>query len=92
MARAQRVNPGAFSSAQDWQRYGDLLARAPEISRLPAAIYVGRSDPFEPAVARLRSELADPGMVHVSTGCHDGRFWCHNAPGQLRAIGAALAT
>ncbi len=90
-AEAQRVNPGAFTSAADWARYGDLISRAAQVDRLPAGIYVGASDPFEPAVKDLRDHLADPGMVRISTGCHDGRFWRHNAPGQLTAIGAALA-
>ena len=71
--------------------YSCAHARAPEISRLPAGIYVGAADPFEPAIKDLRSRLADPGMVHISTGCHDGRFWSHCAPAQLRAIGTALA-
>lgn len=90
-AEARRIDPGAFASAGDWSRYGDLISQAPRIDRLPAGIYVGASDPFEPAVRELRKHLADPGMVRISTGCHDGRFWRHNAPGQLTAIGTALA-
>ncbi len=88
---ARAVNPGAFESASDWHRYGDLLHRVTELDRLPLHIYVGAADPFQPAIAALRHELADPAVVAMSTGCHDTRLWRHYAPEQLRLIGAALS-
>ena len=88
---AQRVNPGAFSSAAEWSTYGNVLARATDVGALPAHIYVGQSDSFEPIVAALRDKMPDPSAVHISKGCHDGTFWQAHAPEQLRIIGAALA-
>jgi pimeloyl-ACP methyl ester carboxylesterase len=90
-AEARSVNPGSFESAADWAQYGDMMSRAADLSRLPLHIYVGRSDPFEPAIAALRDRLADPSVVAISTGCHDNSLWRHYAPEQLRLIGAALA-
>ncbi len=87
---AQRVNPGAFSSSAEWSAYGDVLARAGDVGRLPAHIYVGRSDSFEPIVATLRDKLPDRSIVHISKGCHDGTFWQAHAPEQLRLIGSRL--
>ncbi len=89
-ADARRVNPGAFDSADQWARY-DVTARARELAGLPVRIAIGAADPFASAVRTLRDRLADPGMVQISTGCHDGRYWASVAPAQIRAIGAALA-
>jgi hypothetical protein len=86
------VNAGAFTSGTEWRAYGDVLARAPQLDRLPLHICVGESDPFRPAIVALRNRLSDPGVVKMSTGCHDGRLWKHYAPEQLRLIGTALAT
>jgi enterochelin esterase-like enzyme len=90
-SEAQKVNPGAFDSEADWQRYGNVMSRSSELDRLPLRIYVGTADPFQPAIAALRDKLTNPAMVVMSTGCHDNRLWEHYAPEQLRLIGAALA-
>ncbi|SBT40178.1 alpha/beta hydrolase [Micromonospora auratinigra] len=87
---ARRVNPGAFDSADEWARH-DVTARAREFAGLPVRIAIGAADPFAPAVRTLRDRLPDPGVVRISTGCHDGDFWTSVAPGQVRAISAALA-
>ncbi len=87
---AQHVNPGAFSSAAEWARYGDLLKRAADFRGLPVQIYIGASDPFEPAVSALRNALPDPGVVHIAKGCHDGRFWDSQAPTLLATVGEKL--
>ncbi|MEV8511049.1 alpha/beta hydrolase-fold protein [Dactylosporangium sp. NPDC051484] len=89
-ADAERVNPGAYDSAEEWARY-DVTARAAELSGLPVRIDIGAADPFAPAVRRLRDRLPDPSVVTLSTGCHDGRYWDAVAPAQIRAISAALA-
>jgi S-formylglutathione hydrolase FrmB len=88
---ARRVNAGAFTSAADWDRYGDVIARAADVSRLPAQIYVGASDSFTPGIRTLRGRLADPGVVHIAKGCHDNTYWRSQAPAQIRLVGAALA-
>jgi S-formylglutathione hydrolase FrmB len=89
---AEHVNPGAFASAADWNRYGDLLSQTAAISRLPAQIYVGSADSFTPAVRTLRDRLADPDVVHIAKGCHDDSYWRSQAPAQLRLVGAAFAS
>ncbi|MGI5245749.1 alpha/beta hydrolase [Dactylosporangium sp. CA-139066] len=89
-ADAERVNPGAYDSADEWDRY-DVTARAREFAGLPVRIEIGAADPFAPAVRRLRERLPDPSVVSLSTGCHDGRFWDAVAPAQVSAIAAALA-
>ncbi|MEU3455192.1 alpha/beta fold hydrolase [Micromonospora sp. NPDC006766] len=89
-ADAKRVNGGAFDSAAEWDRY-DVTARAREFAGLPVRIAIGAADPFAEAVRVLRGRLPDPGAVEISTGCHDNDFWRSVAPGQVRAISAALA-
>jgi enterochelin esterase-like enzyme len=87
---AERVNPGAFDSAREWTAY-DVTARAAELTGLPVHIAIGAADPFAPAVRTLRGRLADPSMVLIATGCHDGAFWNWAAPDQVRLIGTALS-
>ncbi|MFC4150160.1 alpha/beta hydrolase [Micromonospora mangrovi] len=89
-ADAERVNAGAFDSADEWARY-DLTARARELAGRPVRIAIGAADPFAPAVRRLRERLPDPAMVEIGTGCHDTDYWVSVAPAQVRAISAALA-
>ncbi|TWG27515.1 S-formylglutathione hydrolase FrmB [Micromonospora palomenae] len=89
-ADARAVNPGAYDSAGEWDRY-DVLARAREFAGLPLRVAIGAADPFTPAVRAWRDRLPDPEVVRISTGCHDGRFWTSVAPEQVRAISVALA-
>jgi S-formylglutathione hydrolase FrmB len=86
---AERVNPGAFDSVDEWRRY-DVLTRAGELSGVPLHIDCGEDDPFAPAVRALRGRLPDPSVVHFASGCHDPQFWQYAAPAQLAMIGAAL--
>jgi S-formylglutathione hydrolase FrmB len=87
---AQRVNPGAFGSAAEWDRYGDLLNRAGDFRGLPVQIFIGSSDPFEPAVSALRDRLPDPSVVHIAKGCHDEVFWAAQAPTIMKNVGELL--
>jgi enterochelin esterase-like enzyme len=90
---ANHVNPGAFDSAEEWSQYGNLLARADDVAKLPVQIYVGESDLFAPAIRALRDRMSGAAdRVHISKGCHDNTFWRSQAPAQIRAIGAALAS
>jgi enterochelin esterase-like enzyme len=91
-ADAQHVNKGAFSSAAEWTRYGNLLGRATDIGKLPVEINVGESDSFAPVIRELRDRLPDPSVVRISKGCHDESYWRSQAPAQLHTIGTALAT
>jgi enterochelin esterase-like enzyme len=87
---AHDVNPGAFDSPDEWARY-DVSARAQEFSGLPVRIATGAADSFTPAIERLRDNLPDPGVVDITTGCHDNRFWTSVAPAQIQEISTALA-
>jgi len=87
---ARKVNPGAFDSAAEWQRY-DVTARAKEFAGLPLHVTIGAADPFLRAVRHFGDRLPDPGVVRVSTGCHDGRFWTSVAPAMVQLISDALA-
>jgi pimeloyl-ACP methyl ester carboxylesterase len=87
---AHSVNPGAFSSADEWKTWGDLLSRADKLRTVNARIDCGASDSFEPAISDLRDKLPDPSVVHIAKGCHDATFWRSLAPVQLNLIGQAL--
>ncbi len=88
-ADAHRVSPDAYDSPAEWDAF-DLTARAAGFRGLPVRIAIGSGDPFVAAVRTLRDRLPDPGVVEVSTGCHDNRFWAYAAPAQVRAISSAL--
>lgn len=87
---ARSANATAFDSEEEWRKYGDLLARAEHLSGPRVRIDCGESDPFAPAVLRLRDRLPDPAVVRLARGCHDTVFWRSVAPEQLRLIGTAL--
>ncbi|MFI5913581.1 alpha/beta hydrolase [Dactylosporangium sp. NPDC051541] len=87
---AEHVNPGAYDSRAEWDRY-DITARASELSGVPMRIDIGSADPFAPTVHRLRDHLPDPAVVTFSTGCHDGRYWDAVAPSQVASIAKALS-
>lgn len=87
---AQSVNATAFSSADEWNTWGDLPKRVDKLRSLAVRIDCGESDSFEPAVSDLRDQLPDPNVVHIAKGCHDSNFWRSVAPEQLRLIGTAL--
>ena len=84
---AREASPTAFGSADEWSRWGDLLARA---DRLRGRIRVdcGESDTFAPTVAALSERV--PGAVTMAKGCHDVAFWRSVAPAQLKFVGTAL--
>jgi enterochelin esterase-like enzyme len=87
---AQSINPAAFSSAQEWEQWGDLPARVERLRYLKVRIACGESDPFEPQLSDLRESLPDPGVVTITPGCHDGTFWRSYGPEQLKLIGETL--
>ncbi len=87
---AQSVNAEAFSSAQEWDTWGDLPKRVERLRYLAIRIDCGESDPFEPQLSDLRDSLPDPGVVTIAPGCHDATFWRSNAAAQLKLIGETL--
>jgi pimeloyl-ACP methyl ester carboxylesterase len=87
---ARGANPAAFTSAQEWSSWGDLRPRVERLRYVTARIDYGESDPFAPALDDLRGTLPDPGVLHISPGCHDDRFWRSVAQTQLSLIGTTL--
>lgn len=90
--QVRRARPGAFDSAEQWRRWGDLAARAGSLRSVPVRIDIGESDLFTAAVRTLRDKLPDPSVVHIVKGCHDNAFWRSMAPEQLRLVGEALGS
>jgi esterase/lipase superfamily enzyme len=88
---ARTVNEGAFDSAEDWMRWGDLRPRMDRLKGLPVRIDCGDSDSFAPNLHRLQELLPDRSSMHFAKGCHDGPFWRSVAPEQLKLIGTTLA-
>jgi hypothetical protein len=84
VARRREVG---FAISQRWP-----AARAGEFTGLPVRITIGAADPFTPAVRTFRDRLADRGVVPITGGCHDDRFWRSAAPAQVRAVSRALAS
>ena len=69
---------------------GPEVAGTGRLAGLAVRVDCGANDPFAAATRALAGRL--PGaQVAVAKGCHDGVFWQHLAPGQLRFLAAALA-
>ena len=69
---------------------GPEVAGTGRLAGLAVRVDCGANDPFAAATRALAGRL--PGaQVAVAKGCHDGAFWQHLAPGQVRFLAAALA-
>jgi pimeloyl-ACP methyl ester carboxylesterase len=62
---------------------------AGHLSGMAVRVDCGANDPFAPATRALATTLPTA-QVTVSKGCHDGVFWQHQAPAQLRFLSAAV--
>jgi S-formylglutathione hydrolase FrmB len=69
---------------------GSEVTAAGRLAGMAVRVDCGANDPFAPATRALAAHLPDA-PVAVTRGCHDGRFWQHQAPAQLRFLAAALA-
>ncbi|WP_238448870.1 alpha/beta hydrolase-fold protein [Micromonospora sp. 4G55] len=56
-ADARAVNPGAYDSAGEWDRY-DVVARVREFAGLPLRVAIGAARPVHPRGARLAGPAA----------------------------------
>jgi hypothetical protein len=65
------------------------VAAAGHLSGMAVRVDCGANDPFAPATRALAAALPTA-QVTVAKGCHDGVFWQHQAPAQLRFLSAAL--
>jgi pimeloyl-ACP methyl ester carboxylesterase len=68
---------------------GSEVAAAGRLSGMAVRVDCGANDPFAPATRALAAALPTA-QVTVAKGCHDGVFWQHQAPAQLRFLSAAL--
>jgi enterochelin esterase-like enzyme len=68
---------------------GSEVAAAGHLSGMAVRVDCGANDPFAPATRALAAALPTA-QVTVAKGCHDGVFWQHQAPAQLRFLSAAL--
>jgi alpha/beta hydrolase fold len=68
---------------------GAEVRDAGRLAGLPVRVDCGANDPFADGTRALAATL--PGAeVAVTKGCHDGGFWQHQAPAQLRFVAGAL--
>jgi S-formylglutathione hydrolase FrmB len=65
------------------------VAAAGRLSGMAVRVDCGANDPFAAATRALAAALPTA-QVTVAKGCHDGVFWQHQAPAQLRFLSAAL--
>jgi S-formylglutathione hydrolase FrmB len=70
---------------------GSEVAGAGRLTGLPVKVDCGANDPFAPGTRALAATLP-VAEVTVTKGCHDGRFWQHQTPAQLRFLAGALAS
>ena len=84
---ADRIRPFALASADG--RGSSWRPAAGDLSGMAVRVDCGANDPFAPATRALAAALPTA-QVTVAKGCHDGVFWQHQAPAQLRFLSAAL--
>jgi len=86
---ANSANPGAYSSAQDFDA-NDAVTHAGALAGMPVRIASGVSDPFRPGVDLLAKAL--PGAVtEFPKGCHTGPFFLEQEPPSLAFLARHLA-
>jgi enterochelin esterase-like enzyme len=68
---------------------GAEVRDAGRLTGLPVKVDCGANDPFADATRALATALPSA-EVAVTKGCHNGSFWQHQAPAQLRFVAAAL--
>jgi hypothetical protein len=80
---------GAFDSATDWARWGDL-AQHPDVSRTPLRVSCGTSDPFAEQTRVYREHCATAPSGGLGPGRHDDGYWRSLLPGHLAFLGEHL--
>lgn len=81
--------PGAFDSAADWSRWGDLT-RHPGVRTVPLQVSCGTGDPFAAQTRAYRARVHPTPAGGMSAGRHEGGYWRSLVPGQLRFLAAHL--
>jgi S-formylglutathione hydrolase FrmB len=70
---------------------GAEVAAAGRLTGLPVKVDCGANDPWADATRALAAALPTAEAA-VTRGCHDGGFWQHLAPAQLRFVAGALGS
>jgi pimeloyl-ACP methyl ester carboxylesterase len=68
---------------------GPEVAAAGRVAGMAVRVDCGANDPFAGG-ARALAAILPTAQVTVAKGCHDGAFWQHVAPAQLRFLAGAL--
>ena len=76
------VNPGAYRSAADFDRY-DAITHTGALRGIPIRIASGESDPFHPWVEELAAALLPGAVVRFPPGGHNGSFFLSQEPPSL---------
>jgi S-formylglutathione hydrolase FrmB len=83
--------PGAFDSAEDFERWGDLIDRPGVGDAVALRVDCGDSDPFAASNRAYRSAVRSRPEGGMAEGGHDSAFWDSVLPAQLAFLGAALS-
>jgi enterochelin esterase-like enzyme len=90
-AQAERVNPAAFATAQDFAR-DDVIAHADALTRTPVRIASGADDPFHDGVLKLTQKLGGNATVDLVGGCHDTTFFASQQQRSLQFLAQHITT
>ena len=81
---------GAFDSAADFAKYGDLVS-APDAGKTALYVGCGATDAFTGETRRYRANASRLPAGDISKGCHTGGYWRSVAAAQISYIGSHLA-
>ncbi len=89
-ASYQASATGAFDSAADFARYGDLASH-PDVGTTPLYVGCGATDAFTGETKRYRANAAPRPAGDISKGCHTDGYWRSVAAAQISFMGSHLA-
>lgn len=89
-ASYQASASGAFDSAADFARYGDLASQ-PDVGETPLYVGCGATDAFTGETKRYRANASPLPSGDISKGCHTGGYWRSVAAAQISFMGSHLA-
>jgi hypothetical protein len=80
---------GAFDSATDFARYGDL-ASEPDVGDTALFVGCGTEDAFTQETKRYRANISPTPAGDISQGCHTDGYWRSVAADQISFLGRHL--
>jgi hypothetical protein len=81
---------GAFDSAADFARYGDLVSQ-PDTGKAALFVGCGATDAFAGETRRYRANASPLPAGGISKGCHTDGYWRSVAAAQISFLGTHLA-